>query len=207
MQDDEFDIEAEESELEATEASVPQEDEEGSAEIQSDAAEITSAVKPGTIAKAIHAVTAPFAKTRKEAVGTEDESLDIELEENEFEAMEAIGPEEEDKAAAEVEHEVAKAIPAVKPGPIARAIDAISAPLANIKLPTWDFRFFAWLLLVLIVVVFFWINWSPMRIYFFGLSVDIPKSLMIIILLVVGFLVGRFGRFPKDERAEEIAEK
>ena len=92
--------------------------------------------------------------------------------------------------------------PAVRPGPIARLWQTCCAPFSRIKLPQWNLRNFAWILLGLLVIVLLASNWSPMRFYFFGLWLEVPKALSVLILLGTGFLVGWFTRNPKRPEQE-----
>jgi len=90
--------------------------------------------------------------------------------------------------------------PSVKPGFLARTWQACCAPFANIKLPAWNLWLFSRVLLALIVAVFLLSNWSPMRFYLFGLYIEAPRALSIVVLLAVGFLVGWLSRPPKREQ-------
>ena len=92
--------------------------------------------------------------------------------------------------------------PAVRPGPIARLWQTCCAPFSRIKLPQWNLRNFAWILLGLLVIVLLASNWSPMRFYFFGLWLEVPKALSVLVLLGAGFLVGWFTRNPKRPEQE-----
>ncbi len=92
--------------------------------------------------------------------------------------------------------------PAVRPGPIARLWQTCCAPFSRIKLPRWNLRNFAWILLGLLVIVMLASNWSPMRFYFLGLWLEVPKALSVLVLLGAGFLVGWFARSPKRREQE-----
>ncbi len=96
--------------------------------------------------------------------------------------------------------------PSVKPGFLTRAWQACCAPFANIKLPTWNLRLFAWLLGVLIVAVFLLSNWVPMRFYLFGCWIEAPRALSIVVLLAIGFLAGWLSRSPHREQESESEE-
>lgn len=120
-------------------------------------------------------------------------ALDEDMEEAELEDAEDTDEEKTEKS---------KVAPSVKPGFLTRTIEAVSAPFARIRLPAWDLRLFAWVLVALIIVAFLIMNWSPMRLFFFGLSVDIPRALAIVILIGIGFLAGWFMRSPKPEEPE-----
>ncbi|MFP3904702.1 MAG: hypothetical protein ACLFWB_10720, partial [Armatimonadota bacterium] len=88
------------------------------------------------------------------------------------------------------------------PGLLSKFLDAVSAPFARIRLPAWDLRLFSWVLLALIVVAFLIMNWSPMRLFFFGLSVDIPRAVAIVLLIGIGFVAGWLTRSPKSDETE-----
>lgn len=92
--------------------------------------------------------------------------------------------------------------PAVRPGLIARLWQTCCAPFSRIKLPRWNLRNFAWILLGLLVIVMLASNWSPMRFYFLGLWLEVPKALSVLVLLGAGFLVGWFARSPKRREQE-----
>ncbi len=96
--------------------------------------------------------------------------------------------------------------PSVKPGFLTRTWQACCAPFANIKLPVWNLLLFSRLLLALIVAVFLLSNWSPMRFYLFGLYIEAPRALSMIVLLAVGFLVGWLSRSPRREQESESEE-
>ena len=104
--------------------------------------------------------------------------------------------------AAAKKQQVPRVAPSVKPGLLTKAWQACCAPFANIRLPVWNLRLFAWLLLALIVLVVLLSNWAPMRFRFFGLHVEGPKALIVIILLAIGFLVGWLSRSPRQERED-----
>lgn len=103
---------------------------------------------------------------------------------------------------AEAADDKSRVTPSLRPGPLARVWERICAPFARLKLPPWNLRTFAWLLLALIVLTFLITNWSPMRFYMFGRGIELPKSLAIIVLLGVGFLGGWLARAPKPEEDE-----
>ena len=92
--------------------------------------------------------------------------------------------------------------PSVKPGPLARIWDRVSAPFSHLKLPDWNLRTFAWLLLGLIILTFLITNWAPMRFSLFGRGIELPKSLAILLLIGVGFLGGWLARAPRPEEDE-----
>ncbi len=89
--------------------------------------------------------------------------------------------------------------PSIKPGPFVRAKEGCRAAFGNFKLPVWDLRLFAWLLLGIVAVIFFVSNWSPMRFYFFGVHCELPRSVAMLVLLGLGFLAGWFARAPRNE--------
>ena len=103
---------------------------------------------------------------------------------------------------AEAADEKSRVTPSLRPGPLARMWERICAPFARLKLPAWNLRTFAWLLLALIVLTFLITNWAPMRFYMFGRGIELPKSVAIIVLLGVGFLGGWLARTPKPEEDE-----
>ncbi len=140
----------------------------------------------------------------------QDDHLDIELDEeidsdeptDETAALHEDIEEAESADAGEKTVEKSKVAPSVKPGFLTRTIEAVSAPFSRISLPAWDLRLFAWVLAALIIVAFLVMNWSPMRLFFFGLSVDIPRALAIVLLIGIGFLAGWLMRSPKPEEPE-----
>ena len=102
----------------------------------------------------------------------------------------------------EAADERSRVTPSLRPGVLTRMWERICAPFARLKLPPWNLRTFAWLLLGLIVLTFLISNWSPMRFYMFGRGIELPKSVAIIVLLGVGFLGGWLARAPKPEEDE-----
>lgn len=109
----------------------------------------------------------------------------------------------EHNQAAETKRQAPRVAPAVKPGPLARLWQTCCAPFNRIKLPQWNLRNFAWGLLALFVIVLVASNWAPMRFFLFGLWIELPRALSVIVLLGVGFLVGWFTRSPKRPEQEQ----
>ena len=127
----------------------------------------------------------------------EDDELLLEETDEEIEE-EAI-----EEPAIEAEANGAKVAPSVKPSLFSRAVAAITAPFERIRWPRWDLRLFGWGLLALVIIAFFAMNWTPMRLFFFGLSVDLPRALAIVLLLAIGFIVGWLSRTPAPVEEEE----
>lgn len=76
----------------------------------------------------------------------------------------------------------AKAVGVKKPSLVARAS-------AYVKHPQWNGRTFLGLLIFLIVVVLFAENISPVRFYFMGLALELPKSIAFILNVAIGALL------------------
>jgi hypothetical protein len=140
---------------------------------------------------------------------TDDRATELDVDENWDESEEAAltgEPAEEDldqQAPEDDQPPGPKAAPSVRPSFLSRILDTISAPFGRIHLPKWDLRLFGWVLLALVVLAFFVMNWAPMRLFFFGLSVDIPRALAIVILIGIGFLAGWLSRSPSPELDED----
>lgn len=75
-----------------------------------------------------------------------------------------------------------KAVGVKQPGLAARAS-------AYVKHPTWNGRTFLALLIVLLIVVLFAENIAPVRFYFLGLALELPKSIAFILDVALGALL------------------
>ena len=80
----------------------------------------------------------------------------------------------------------AKAIPARKPGWLARLGERISNQIARIGLPEWDLRSFLYGLAILITFILIWRNWVDVRLDVLVWRFDIPKSVVIIAAILLG---------------------
>ncbi len=80
----------------------------------------------------------------------------------------------------------AKAIPARKPGWLARLGERISNQIARIGLPEWDLRSFLYGLAILITFILIWRNWVDVRLDVLVWRFDIPKSIVIIAAILLG---------------------
>ncbi len=103
----------------------------------------------------------------------------------------------------------AKAVPARKPGWLARLGERISNQIARIGLPEWNLRNFLYGLALLVTFVLIWRNWVDVRLDVVIWRFDVPKSVVIIaaILLGAGLVRGwdayHSRRAAQAERSEE----
>lgn len=75
-----------------------------------------------------------------------------------------------------------KAVGAKQPNLVARG-------LAYIKHPLWNARTFLTLLIVLVAAVLFVQNINPVRFYFMGLALELPKSIAFLLDVALGALL------------------
>jgi len=80
----------------------------------------------------------------------------------------------------------AKAVPARKPGWLARLGERISNQIARIGLPEWNLRSFLYGLAILIAFILIWRNWVDVRLDVLVWRFDIPKSIVIIAAILLG---------------------
>jgi len=104
----------------------------------------------------------------------------------------------------------AKAVPARKPGWLARLGQQIGNQLSRIGLPEWNLRNFLYGLALLIALILIGRNWVDVRLDMLIWRFDIPKSVVIIaaILLGVGLVRAWEGyRRRQAARANEPEEE
>lgn len=80
----------------------------------------------------------------------------------------------------------AKAIPARKPGWLARLGERISNQIARVGLPEWNLRSFLYGLALLIAVILIARNWVDVRLDVLVWRFDVPKSVVIIAAILLG---------------------
>lgn len=96
------------------------------------------------------------------------------------EAEQIAGGEEEEQ------YQPAKAVSARKPGWLSRMGNNIGQQVARIDLPPWNFRNFLYGLAVLIILILFFRNWVDVRLDFIIWRFDIPKSIVVVVPLLLG---------------------
>ncbi len=111
--------------------------------------------------------------------------------------------------AAQVPHP-ARAVPARKPGWLARLGERISNQVSRIGLPEWNLRNFLYGLALLIALILIARNWVDVRLDVLVWRFDIPKSVVIILAILLGAgLVRAWDAFRRrravqaDESEEE----
>ena len=75
-----------------------------------------------------------------------------------------------------------------KTGVVGKAVDAVTAPLSQLRLPQLDWKLVSWGLLVLIAIILVARNWAPVRINIFGWYLDLPKALAFALFFGLGAL-------------------
>ena len=80
----------------------------------------------------------------------------------------------------------AKAVPAHKPGWLARLGKQISNQVARIGLPEWNLRNFLYGLALLVAVILIARNWVDVRLDVLVWRFDVPKSVVIIAAVLLG---------------------
>jgi len=74
-----------------------------------------------------------------------------------------------------------------KPGFFGRMLAPVSDGASKLMPPNWTFKSFLIVLVALILLILIVENWPAMRLNFFGLHADIPKSVIIILDFALGF--------------------
>ncbi|MCK4323324.1 MAG: hypothetical protein KAW89_02250 [Armatimonadetes bacterium] len=80
----------------------------------------------------------------------------------------------------------AKAVPAHKPGWLARLGERISNQVSGISLPEWNLRSFLYGLALLVAFILIWRNWVDIRLDVLIWRFDVPKSIVIILAILLG---------------------
>ena len=80
----------------------------------------------------------------------------------------------------------AKAVPARKPGWLARLGERISDQVVRIGLPEWNLRNFLYGLALLVAVILIARNWVDVRLDVLVWRFDAPKSIVIILAILLG---------------------
>ena len=80
----------------------------------------------------------------------------------------------------------AKAVPARKPGWLARLGQRIGNQLSRIGLPEWNLRNFLYGLALLIALILIGRNWVDVRLDVLIWRFDVPKSIVIILAILLG---------------------
>ena len=100
----------------------------------------------------------------------------------------------------------AKAVPARKPGWLARLGERLTNQIARIGLPEWNLRNFLYGLALLIAVILIARNWVDVRLDIVVWRFDVPKSVVIIAAMLLGaglVLAGDAYRRRRVDNAEE----
>ena len=87
------------------------------------------------------------------------------------------------------EKKPARATASRRPGAIARLLASIAAPFASIRMPRWDVRTFAYVLVALIVLAILIENWDPVRLNLFGLRFEMPKAIAFALDVALGAML------------------
>lgn len=67
--------------------------------------------------------------------------------------------------------------------------EGISQRAASLRRFHWNIRMFLWLLLILLVLVIIAENWTPLRLYLFGLALELPKAIALLGAMAVGAVI------------------
>ena len=102
----------------------------------------------------------------------------------------------------------ARAVPARKPGWLARLGQRVSNQVSRIGLPEWNIRNFLYGLAVLIALILIWRNWPNVRLDVLVWRFDVPKSVVIIAAMLLGAgLVRTWDAHRRRATAAEQAEQ
>lgn len=84
--------------------------------------------------------------------------------------------------------EPVQAMSARKPGALARVGQWVTSTVGGLKLPRLDWSTIVYIFAGLLLFILLAQNWSPVRINFFGIHVDVPKAVAFVIDLGLGAL-------------------
>jgi uncharacterized integral membrane protein len=94
----------------------------------------------------------------------------------------------------------AKAMSARKPGLWQQLGDRASAPFARLRLPEWNLKTFAYLLLIIIILWFLLENWPPCRVRLLIWNGEAPKTVLFLVNLVIGAALLRWWQLFMAQR-------
>lgn len=97
----------------------------------------------------------------------------------------------------------ARAMSARKPGPMGRAAERVGGAIGGMRKPRFTFLTFLYLLCALIIFAFLVENWTPVRIDLFGVFIDIPKTVALIISLALGMAILKLWQEHRRNRGDE----
>jgi len=100
----------------------------------------------------------------------------------------------------------AKAVPARKPGWLARLGERISNQIARVGLPEWNLRSFLYGLGLLVAVILIARNWVDVRLDVLVWRFDVPKSVVIIAAILLGAGLVRAWDAYHSRRAARAAQ-
>ncbi len=130
-----------------------------------------------------------------------DDQIQWDDEEEAAEVLEVVTGDEEI-----AEHHPARAIPARKPGWLHRFGNAVTARLARVDLSLWNLRNFVYGLAGIIALVLIVRNWVDVRLDFVFWRFDIPKSIVIIVAIVLGAGLMRLCQAHRQRQAAQPAQ-
>ncbi len=99
-----------------------------------------------------------------------------------------------------------KAIPAHKPGWLARLGSRVGNQLSRIELPEWNLRNFLYGLALLIAVILVARNWVDTRLDIIIWRFDVPKSVVIIVAVLLGAGLVRAWDAYRRRRGDKVEE-
>jgi uncharacterized integral membrane protein len=73
-----------------------------------------------------------------------------------------------------------------KRGVVARATDAVVAPLTSVRVPALDWKIVSYGLMLLLAIILVVRNWAPVRINVFGYYLDPPKAIAFALFFLLG---------------------
>lgn len=94
----------------------------------------------------------------------------------------------------------ARAMSARKPGLWQQLGDKAAAPFARVRLPEWNLKTFAYLLLVILILWFLLENWPPCRVRLLIWNGEAPKTVLFLVNLIIGAALLRWWQLFMAQR-------
>jgi len=104
-----------------------------------------------------------------------------------------------------------RAMSARKPGLWRQVGDKVAAPFQRARLPEWNLKTFAYLLLLIIIIWFLLENWPPCRVRLLVWNGEAPKTVLFLVNLLIGAALLRWwqvfvaARQARRESAQQAA--
>jgi len=71
-------------------------------------------------------------------------------------------------------------------GVVARATEAVVAPLTSVRVPALDWKIVSYGLILLLAIILVVRNWAPVRLNIFGCYLDLPKAIAFALFFLLG---------------------